>query len=121
MGSFQCCPERLDPVDVSHLFDVFPGTVLHDLVLPGKPLVGGGVVGIDLGRGTGVLGDESLERFGVGLLDDLGPDPIGGSVPDTDHGGFARGTPARQGFSLGLSHVAPEPPEVGFVGFDRSF
>ena len=120
MGSFQCCPERLHAVDVSHLFDVLPGRMLHDPVLPGQTLVSGGVVGVDLGRRIGVLGNEPLERFGVGLLDDPGPDPVGGPVPDTDHGGLARGTPAREGFPLGLGHVAPASPEVGFVGFDRT-
>ena len=120
MGSFQCCPERLHAVDVSHLFDVLPGRMLHDPVLPGQTLVGGGIVGIDLGRRAGVLGNEPLERFGVGLLDDLGPDPVGGPVPDTDHGGLACNTPARQGFPLGLGHVASAPPEVGFVDLDRS-
>lgn len=82
----------------------------------GQLAVGGGIVGEYAGALRHAFLNKGVQRFAVGLFDDLGGGLAGGAVDDADNDGLAVG-PAFVQLVLGVL-VALAAAHVGFVPFD---
>ena len=107
-------PERLHPVRVRLPPDVLAHAVPDGLMRPGHPDIGQGLVGVDGCGLVGVLEDEALERWRIGLLHHLGRDLAGLPVLHPHDRRFAH-WPASGVEFLASVLVLLQPADVGLV------
>ena len=61
--------KRFDAVRVGHAPDIFPGAMVHSLMVEGHAEIGAGLIGVYRRPRRGVLRDEALERRAFRVLD----------------------------------------------------
>ena len=119
MRSFQHCPERLDPVDMSLLSDKFANRVLDRFVVVGQTGIRSGVVCIHFGFPIAIVRDKALQRWSISAFNSLSPNLFRCSIFDSCYRSFTDSTATCLQFLISVL-VFLKTAKLSFIGFNRT-